>query len=218
MGFSSVLGCPGWLFWAGLTALSSCGQKFSFTSFAAGELQRTRHSPGCETNRGQNFSLILPGASLQPSGRSVCHPSPNTRIQPCHGVPTAHSDPARVTFRAEPFSLEGAAPMGWFSLPSPATKCEDRLDLCPLRQLEQGPTDGVGNCHGKEGHSPFSSSELCPDPSLGWSILWACGEHTERGAGPSQPHVLQGWVTPCFLVLLQHQPPVRHHVPQEAQL
>lgn len=217
MGFSSVLGCPGWLFWAGFSALSwgsSCGQKFSFTSFAAGELQRNRSSPGCETNRGQNFSLILPGASLQPSGRSVCHPShsPTPGSSPAMGFPLP-----TLTLPGSPSGLSPSA-LGWFSLPSPATRCEDRLDLCPLRQLEQGPTDGVGNCHGKEGHSPFSSSELCPDPSLGWSILWACGEHTERGAGPSQPHVLQGWVTPCFLVLLQHQPPVRHHVPQEAQL
>lgn len=160
----------------GLTALSwssSYGQKFSFTSLPAAELQRTRPSPGCEANHGQNFRLILPGALLlsasSPVGEGLCHPShdskPGSNSAMGFPLPALTRGPARVTSRGEHFSLE-QPPMDWFTLSSPATKNEDCLDLCTLRQLEQAQTDGVGNCQGREGHSPFSSFGLCPDPSL----------------------------------------------------
>lgn len=165
-GFSSLgqpwMALPGSLPWAGaaLTGRSSPSPHSL--------LQRTRPSPGYEANHGQNFRLILPGAPLlsasSPVGEGLCHPShgSSTGIQPCHGVPlpTLTHGPARVTCRGEPFSLE-QPPLGWSPLPSPATKCEDRLDPCALRQLEQAQTDGVGNCRGREGYSPFSSVGLC---------------------------------------------------------
>lgn len=80
--------------------------------------------------------------------------------------------------------------MGWFSLPSPATKLEVSLFGC--RQLEHGETDGVGNYHTREGHSPFPAEIfplgcVCPDSTLNRSILQAQGGQAGKWVPPSHP-------------------------------
>lgn len=114
-GFSPVLGSPGWLFQAGLTALSwgrSYGQKFSLTSLPAAELQRIRPSPGCEANHGQNFRLIPAGAPLLSASSPVekiyaipaMASTPGSNPGMGFPLPTLTHGPARVTSRDEPFS------------------------------------------------------------------------------------------------------------------
>lgn len=176
-GFSPVLGSPGWLFWAGLATLSwgsFKGQKFSFTSLPAAELQRTRPSPGCEANHGQNFRFIPPGAPLlsasSPVGESLCHPShgSSTRIQPCHEfpLPTLTHGPARVTSRGEPFSLVQPP---WAGSPFPLQ--QPRVSIVWICTLS-GSWDrfklmewGIA-VEGRDiPHCPALGS-VCPDPSL----------------------------------------------------